>query len=277
MGDATPGASGRSCRSPEKRGGCAFAVTIRLAGGLAITVSATDVDGAPAAFGASISASLAVADPATCSFDDLAGTFRAKSLPPSNSAADFRLESPSSRFFLRDAPSRRIFIMSGAGSRRVRATAPALVEYGGDSSHAMLAIAVRDESAMPIDASSLRKETDELQGRIDALAASGGGTLSIPPGVHLSGALFFKPGVNLHLEEGAVLFGANDASDYPMRETRLGGKTQRTYRSLVGNIRVRCPALHAARAEERSAPDYCDVRDVSVQLHAIGQLVVCYN
>lgn len=210
-----------------------FAVTIRLAGGLAITVSATDADGAPAAFGASISASLAVADPATCSFDDLAGTFRAKSLPPSNSAADFRLESPSSRFFLRDAPSRRIFIMSGAGSRRVRAAAPVLVEYGGDSSHAMLAIAVRDESATPIDASGLCRETSALQGRIDALAASGGGTLSIPPGVHLSGALFFRPGVNLHLEEGAVLLGAGDAADYPMRETRLGGMTLRYYPALV--------------------------------------------
>lgn len=210
-----------------------FAVTVRLAGGLAVELSVTDADGAPAAFGATLSASLAVADPATCSFDDLAGTFRTKDLPPSNLAADFRLASPSSRFFLRDAARRRIFIMSGAGSRRVRAASPALVEYGGDSSRTMLAVAVRDESAMPIDTSALRRETTELQNRIDSLAASGGGTLVIPPGVHLSGALFFKSGVNLHLEEGAVLLGADDASDYPMRETRLGGKTLRYYPALV--------------------------------------------
>lgn len=39
-----------------------------------------------------------------------------------------------------------------------------------------------------------------LQERIDALAANGGGTLTLTAGVYRTGALFFKPGVNLHLE-----------------------------------------------------------------------------
>ena len=37
------------------------------------------------------------------------------------------------------------------------------------------------------------------------LASRGGGTLVVPRGVFLSGAIFLKPGVNLHLDEGAVL------------------------------------------------------------------------
>ena len=35
--------------------------------------------------------------------------------------------------------------------------------------------------------------------------AEGGGIIVIPEGVYLSGALFFKPGVKLRLEEGAKL------------------------------------------------------------------------
>ena len=76
-------------------------------------------------------------------------------------------------------------------------------------------------------------ETAALQARIDALAAQGGGTLTMPKGVHPTGALFFKPGVNLHLDEGAVLLGSDDGADYPLRETRIEGETCRYYPALI--------------------------------------------
>ena len=47
--------------------------------------------------------------------------------------------------------------------------------------------------------------TAAIQKTIDSLAANGGGTMEIPEGVFMSGALFLKPGVNLHLAKGAVL------------------------------------------------------------------------
>ena len=47
--------------------------------------------------------------------------------------------------------------------------------------------------------------TKAIQAAIDQLAASGGGTVVAPKGVFVSGALFFKPKVNLRLTEGAVL------------------------------------------------------------------------
>lgn len=72
-----------------------------------------------------------------------------------------------------------------------------------------------------------------LQRQIDALAAQGGGTLTIPRGVHRTGALFFKKGVNLHLDEGAVLLGTDDAADYPLRETRIEGRTRLYYPALI--------------------------------------------
>lgn len=65
--------------------------------------------------------------------------------------------------------------------------------------------------------------TAKIQAAIDKLAASGGGTLVIPQGVFLSGAIFLKPGVHLHLEQGAVLKGSTETADYPKRMTRVEG------------------------------------------------------
>ena len=73
----------------------------------------------------------------------------------------------------------------------------------------------------------------DLQSEIDALAAAGGGTLTLTSGVYRTGALFFKPGVNLHLEKGAVIEGVDEAEGYPMRETRIEGETCRYYPALI--------------------------------------------
>ena len=53
------------------------------------------------------------------------------------------------------------------------------------------------------------------QERIAAIAANGGGTLTLTAGVYRTGALFFKPGVNLHLEKGAVILGVDEALQLP--------------------------------------------------------------
>lgn len=76
-------------------------------------------------------------------------------------------------------------------------------------------------------------ETSELQAKIDSLAANGGGTLVVEKGVHKSGALFFKPGVNLHLEKGAVIEGVDDDGAYPQIETRMEGETCVYYPALI--------------------------------------------
>ena len=65
--------------------------------------------------------------------------------------------------------------------------------------------------------------TAAIQQAIDGLAASGGGTLVIPPGEFLLGAIFLKPGVNLRLDQGAVLKGSTNILDYPALETRIEG------------------------------------------------------
>ncbi|MDO6412864.1 glycosyl hydrolase family 28 protein [Sphingomonas sp. BIUV-7] len=65
--------------------------------------------------------------------------------------------------------------------------------------------------------------TRAIQATIDAVAKRGGGTVIVPPGVFVSGALFLKPKVNLHLEKGAVLRCSTDLANFPEQRTRIEG------------------------------------------------------
>ncbi|MBQ9399702.1 MAG: glycoside hydrolase [Bacteroidales bacterium] len=78
-------------------------------------------------------------------------------------------------------------------------------------------------------------ETAALQALIDRVYADGGGTVVLPRGNYLSGALFFPAGVNLHLDKGAVLKGTADLGDYPVIPTRFEG-FDRAWRSAFLNF-----------------------------------------
>lgn len=80
--------------------------------------------------------------------------------------------------------------------------------------------------------------TVSIQKAIDQLASKGGGTLVVPRGVFLTGAIFLKPGVNLHLDEGAVLKGSTDRKDYPKMPTRIEGHFEEWLPALVNGDRV---------------------------------------
>ncbi len=59
------------------------------------------------------------------------------------------------------------------------------------------------------------KNTTAIQKAIDTASAAGGGTVYFPAGRFLSGTLVLKRNVTLHLDNGAVLLGSTDLSDYP--------------------------------------------------------------
>ncbi|MHC4799158.1 MAG: glycosyl hydrolase family 28-related protein, partial [Planctomycetota bacterium] len=59
------------------------------------------------------------------------------------------------------------------------------------------------------------KDTLAIQKVIDAANAVGGGTVYFPAGSYLSGTLYLKSKVTLHLEAGATLLGSTDLNDYP--------------------------------------------------------------
>jgi polygalacturonase len=58
-------------------------------------------------------------------------------------------------------------------------------------------------------------DTRPLQAAIDACAGAGGGTVFVPPGKYLIGAINLQSRVNLYLESGAVILASQDPADYP--------------------------------------------------------------
>ena len=75
-------------------------------------------------------------------------------------------------------------------------------------------------------------QTAAIQKTIDA-ASRNGGTVFIPRGVWRSGALFFKKGTRLYLEEGAVLKGSDNTEDYPSVPVHIEGVLQPYAAALV--------------------------------------------
>lgn len=66
-------------------------------------------------------------------------------------------------------------------------------------------------------------DTRAIQAAIDAATAQGGGTVTLRPGVYLSGSLFVKTGVTLVIGKGVILRGLRDLAAYPMIRTRVAG------------------------------------------------------
>lgn len=84
-----------------------------------------------------------------------------------------------------------------------------------------------------VSADSVNLNTKNIQKVIDKAAENGGGTIVIPKGVYLTGALFFKPKTKLLLQEGAVLKGSDNIADYPLIPSRMEGQSLLYYAALI--------------------------------------------
>jgi polygalacturonase len=73
-------------------------------------------------------------------------------------------------------------------------------------------VSVRDFGAA---GDGLKLDTEAVQAAIDTCARAGGGTVYFPPGRYLSGTLFLKSHITIHLEGGALLLGSPRLEDYP--------------------------------------------------------------
>lgn len=79
--------------------------------------------------------------------------------------------------------------------------------------------------------------TRAIQAAIDHLAARRGGTVAVPQGVFVSGALFFKPKVKLRLEAGAVLRCSTDMANFPVQRTRIEGHFEEKFNPALINAK----------------------------------------
>jgi polygalacturonase len=58
--------------------------------------------------------------------------------------------------------------------------------------------------------------TERLQAAVDACARQGGGTVVVPAGKYVTGTLWLRSNITLHLEAGATLLGSNRPDDFPL-------------------------------------------------------------
>jgi polygalacturonase len=65
--------------------------------------------------------------------------------------------------------------------------------------------------------------TAAFQKAITAANAAGGGVVEVPSGTYVTGAIYLKSNVNLHLDSGATLMFSGDATKYPLVLTRYEG------------------------------------------------------
>lgn len=81
-------------------------------------------------------------------------------------------------------------------------------------------------------------QTAAIQKVIDKASDEGGGTIVIPKGTFLSGALFFKPETKLEVSEGGVLKGSDNIDDYPLMPSRMEGRSIYYYPALINAYHV---------------------------------------
>jgi len=67
--------------------------------------------------------------------------------------------------------------------------------------------------------------TAVLQAAIDELAARGGGTVTVPPGVYLIGTIELRSNITLDLQPGATLLGSGNLADYRACTASDGDRT----------------------------------------------------
>jgi len=73
--------------------------------------------------------------------------------------------------------------------------------------------------------------TKAIQEAIDACTFNG--TVYVPQGIFVTGALFLKSNMTLYMERGAKLLGSTDVKDYPIFRYRHEGKEELCYASLI--------------------------------------------
>jgi hypothetical protein len=84
--------------------------------------------------------------------------------------------------------------------------------------------------------------TKAIQQAIDACPQ--GGVVRIPAGTFLSGALFLKSAMTLHLDKGALLLGSPEASHYPIITYRYEGIEKPCHASLIGTPEAKGQRWH---------------------------------
>lgn len=85
--------------------------------------------------------------------------------------------------------------------------------------------------------------TKAIQNAIDDCAAGGGGIVIFNKGVYLTGAVFVKSGVHLHIDKGVEIRGSQDIADYKEIDTRIAGIEMKWPAALINVLNQKNVAI----------------------------------
>jgi len=97
---------------------------------------------------------------------------------------------------------------------------------------------VLDFGAIP-DGQTLN--TQAIQKAIDVCASVGGGSVTIPPGIYLSGTIVLKNNINLHICKNATLLGSPSLDDYPAEFSVIHRSTHPSQLDICRFTATHCP------------------------------------
>lgn len=95
--------------------------------------------------------------------------------------------------------------------------------------------------------------TDVIQNAIDACPE--GGTVRVPAGTFVTGALFLKSDMTLFLEPGSRLLGSGRLADFPLMKYRFEGLETMCYASLINTKEAEKERLHNIRIQGSGCVD----------------------
>ena len=75
--------------------------------------------------------------------------------------------------------------------------------------------------------------TADIQRAIDAFGQAGGGTVVVPPGRFVSGTLWMRSNVTLHLDAGATLAAVRDVGAFPVWAANFEGPSNPSHAGLI--------------------------------------------
>ncbi|HEV2417181.1 MAG TPA: glycoside hydrolase family 28 protein [Terriglobia bacterium] len=103
------------------------------------------------------------------------------------------------------------------------------------SGGAVLQNTVYNVLAYGASADGRKMDTQAIQAAIDACAEKGGGTVFLPAGKYLTGAIKLKSNIDLHLGSGATLLGSQDPGDYPVYPSPWPGGSREISSLIYGD------------------------------------------
>jgi polygalacturonase len=93
---------------------------------------------------------------------------------------------------------------------------------------------IRDYGAINMDQDADIKNTDAIHRTIEAAHRAGGGTVLIPRGQWYTGPIHLMSNINLHIDEGAVVYFSTDREDYlPVVRQRHEGVEAYNYSPMI--------------------------------------------